>query len=59
MSCDLSRLGYITVNELREVLGRLNHNVTEYRINEVLGEIDTDHDGKISFDEFARMLKHM
>ncbi|CAF1161135.1 unnamed protein product [Adineta ricciae] len=56
---DVDNSGYITVNELREVLGRLNHNVTEYRINEVLGEIDTDHDGKISFDEFARMLKHM
>ena len=50
-------IGYITVNELREVLNQLNHNVTEHRISEVLQEIDTDHDGKISYEEFVHMLQ--
>ena len=51
--------GYITVNELREVLSRLNHNVSEQRISEVLCEIDTDHDGKISYEEFVHMLQEI
>lgn len=50
-------LGYITVDELREVLSRLNHNVSEHRISTVLHEIDTDQDGKISYDEFVNMLQ--
>jgi Ca2+-binding EF-hand superfamily protein len=52
-------IGYITVNELREVLSRLNHNVSERRISEVLREIDTDHDGKISYEEFVHMLQEV
>lgn len=50
-------LGYITVSELHEVLRRLNHNVSEHRIGEVLREVDTDHDGKISYEEFVHMLQ--
>ena len=49
--------GYITVNELREVLNRLNHNVSADRITDVLREIDTDQDGKISYEEFVQMLQ--
>lgn len=52
-------IGFITVNELREVLSRLNHNVSERRISEVLREIDTDHDGKISYEEFVQMLQQV
>jgi calcium-dependent protein kinase len=51
--------GYITVDELREVLSRLNQNVSENRIIEVLREIDTDRDGKISYDEFVHMLQEV
>ncbi len=54
-----SHLGYITVNELRAVLSRLNHNVSEHRISEVLREIDIDCDGKISYEEFVHMLLEM
>lgn len=50
-------LGYITVNELREVLNRLNHDVSDDRIMDVLREIDTDQDGKISYEEFVQMLQ--
>ena len=56
-SCSLE--GYITVDELREVLSRLNHNVSEKRIGEVLRGIDTDRDGKISYEEFVHMLQEV
>jgi len=52
-------IGYITINELREVLSRLNHNVSEHRLSEVLREIDTDCDGKISYKEFVHMLQEV
>lgn len=54
---DSDQSGYITVDELREVLSRLNHDVSEYRISTVLCEIDTDQDGKISYEEFVNMLQ--
>jgi hypothetical protein len=50
-------LGYITVVELREVLSRLNYHVSERRLSDVLREIDTDHDGKISYEEFVCMIQ--
>ncbi len=56
-SINLLFKGYITIDELREVLSRLNHNVSEHRISEVLREIDIDQDGKISYEEFVHMLQ--
>lgn len=50
-------LGYITTDELREVLRRMNQNITEKRMKEVLREIDTDQDGKISYAEFVHLLQ--
>lgn len=55
----LSLLGYITVTELYEVLNQLNQNISEQRIADVLNEIDTDQDGKISYEEFVRMLEEV
>ena len=49
--------GFITVQELREVLRRLNHNVSEDQLREVIRQIDTDQDGKISFEEFVRIVQ--
>jgi Ca2+-binding EF-hand superfamily protein len=51
-------LGYITLNELREIFGRLNPNINDQRIADVLNKIDVDHDGKISYEEFVHMLEN-
>ena len=50
-------LGFITVDELQEVLRRLNHHVSQHRVKEVLRQIDTNHDGKISYEEFAHLIQ--
>ena len=50
-------IGFITREELRDVLRHLNHNISEKLISDVLNEIDADHDGRISYEEFARMLQ--
>jgi Ca2+-binding EF-hand superfamily protein len=49
-------LGFITINELRKVLSRLNPNITDQRIIDVLNKVDVNHDGKISYEEFVHML---
>ena len=49
--------GFITRDELRDVLKQLNHNISEKRITEVMKAVDENGDGKISFDEFVIMLK--
>ena len=50
-------LGFITLHELREVFRRLNHQVSEQQITAALRDIDTDHDGKISYEEFVHLLQ--
>ncbi|CAF1074754.1 unnamed protein product [Didymodactylos carnosus] len=55
---DTDGSGFITANELRGVLKKLNLNITEERISEVMREVDDDADGKISFEEFCKMLQH-
>lgn len=44
------------MNELREVLRRLHPGIQEKRIVDVLHNLDTDQDGKISYEEFVQML---
>ncbi|CAF4707405.1 unnamed protein product [Rotaria socialis] len=41
---DADDSGYITRDELREVLHQMNQNVSEERIADALSQIDTDHD---------------
>jgi Ca2+-binding EF-hand superfamily protein len=55
----LSGQGFITKEELRDVLRQLNQNVTEKRITEVLNAVDDNQDGKISYEEFVAMLQEM
>ena len=52
-------LGFITINELGQVLRRLYQNISEKRIMDILNLIDIDHDGKISYDEFVYMLEEL
>jgi calcium-dependent protein kinase len=54
---DRNQSGYIEIDELRESLADdlgANH---EEVINAIIRDVDTDKDGKISYDEFAAMMK--
>ncbi|CAF3614151.1 unnamed protein product [Rotaria sp. Silwood1] len=53
---DTDQSGYITIDELRQVLHQLNQNISEQRIVDALNQIDIDHDGKISFEEFVQLF---
>ena len=50
-------LGFITAHELREVFRRLDHQISDQQITTVLRDVDTDRDGKISYDEFVHLLQ--
>ncbi|KAJ8485759.1 hypothetical protein OPV22_018244 [Ensete ventricosum] len=54
---DQNKSGYIEIEELRDCLADdLGPNHEEV-INSIIRDVDTDKDGKISYDEFAAMMK--
>lgn len=55
---DQNKNGYIEFEELRDALSdNENVNDTEGVINAIMHDVDTDKDGRISYDEFAAMMK--
>ncbi|CAM0953512.1 unnamed protein product [Alopecurus aequalis] len=53
---DKDHSGYITVDELEEALKKYDMG-DEATIKEIIAEVDTDHDGRINYEEFAAMMK--
>uniref|UniRef100_A0A0A9F3R0 EF-hand domain-containing protein n=1 Tax=Arundo donax TaxID=35708 RepID=A0A0A9F3R0_ARUDO len=54
---DQNKSGYIEIEELREALADELEGNDDDIINSIIRDVDTDKDGKISFDEFAAMMK--
>ncbi|PAN45634.1 hypothetical protein PAHAL_9G131800 [Panicum hallii] len=54
---DKDSSGYIERAELADALADENGHTDEAALNNVLREVDTDKDGRISFDEFVAMMK--
>jgi len=48
--------GYITRDELQTAMDMMQENVTETQVTEMLQLADLDKDGKINYEEFARLL---
>ncbi|KAL1355758.1 calcium-dependent protein kinase 1 [Arachis hypogaea] len=53
---DKDKSGYITMEELESALKKYNMG-DEKTIKEIIAEVDTDHDGRINYDEFAAMMR--
>ncbi|KAL0453091.1 UNVERIFIED_CONTAM: Calcium-dependent protein kinase [Sesamum latifolium] len=53
---DKNESGYIEIEELREALAD-EAETSEDVINAIIQDVDTDKDGRISFEEFAAMMK--
>ncbi|KAG0451492.1 hypothetical protein HPP92_026185 [Vanilla planifolia] len=49
--------GYIESEELREALAEEGRTDSSDVANDILNEVDTDKDGRISYDEFVAMMK--
>ncbi|XP_057982137.1 calcium-dependent protein kinase 8-like [Malania oleifera] len=54
---DKNRSEYIEIEELRDALADEVDNNSEEVINAIMGDVDTDKDGQISYEEFAAMMK--
>ncbi|KAG5253849.1 hypothetical protein OIU77_016963 [Salix suchowensis] len=54
---DRNQSGYIEIEELRESLNDDIDTSSEDVINAIMHDVDTDKDGRISYEEFATMMK--
>ncbi|XP_006655639.3 calcium-dependent protein kinase 15 [Oryza brachyantha] len=54
---DKDHSGFITVDELEEALKKYDMG-DEATIKEIIAEVDTDHDGRIDYQEFVAMMKN-
>uniref|UniRef100_A0A5B7AXX5 non-specific serine/threonine protein kinase n=1 Tax=Davidia involucrata TaxID=16924 RepID=A0A5B7AXX5_DAVIN len=54
---DRNQSGYIEIEELRDALSGEDDANSEDIINAIMHDVDTDKDGRISYEEFAVMMK--
>ncbi|PSS21160.1 Calcium-dependent protein kinase [Actinidia chinensis var. chinensis] len=54
---DLNQSGYIEIEELRDSLADEIEDNNEDVINAIMQDVDTDKDGRISYEEFVSMMK--
>ena len=47
---DANHDGKLSPDEIRKVISKINGDLSEYDLNELIGSLDADHDGKINFD---------
>ncbi|EXB26550.1 Calmodulin-like protein 11 [Morus notabilis] len=53
---DRNQDGYISANELRQVMINLGERLTHEEAEQMIKEADLDGDGQVSYEEFARMM---
>ncbi|KAJ6308060.1 hypothetical protein OIU76_017769 [Salix suchowensis] len=53
---DKDKSGYITMEELEQALTKYNMGDAK-TIKEIIAEVDTDHDGRINYEEFVAMMR--
>ncbi|KAL0346249.1 UNVERIFIED_CONTAM: Calcium-dependent protein kinase [Sesamum radiatum] len=54
---DRNETGYIEIEELRDAFADEAEPTSEEVINAIIQDVDTDKDGRISYEEFAAMMK--
>mmetsp|Transcript_16304 Transcript_16304/g.19541 ORF Transcript_16304/g.19541 Transcript_16304/m.19541 type:complete len:168 (+) Transcript_16304:42-545(+) len=54
---DDDETGYITLENLRRVAKEIGENMTDKELQEMIEEADRTNDGKVSEDEFLRIMK--
>lgn len=53
---DSDNNGYITFDELKRAMQMIGESVTEKQLQDMLNLADVDKDGRINYEEFARLL---
>ncbi|KAI0978992.1 hypothetical protein GJ496_002969 [Pomphorhynchus laevis] len=57
--CDTNQDGFITIDELKELMRTLRQEETEERLNAIVKSIDLNRDGRVSFEEFKILFKRL
>ncbi|XP_019500082.1 PREDICTED: calmodulin-like [Hipposideros armiger] len=53
---DLDGDGHITVDELKQAMAQVGEKLSQKELEAMIREADVDQDGKVNYEEFARML---
>merc|ERR1712244_99270 len=53
---DINKNGFISAEELRQVMTNLGEEVTDEEVNEMIRDADIDKDGLVSYEEFVIMM---
>ncbi|XP_006891943.1 PREDICTED: calmodulin-like protein 5 [Elephantulus edwardii] len=53
---DVNGDGHITVAELKQAMGNLGVELSDEELDQMIREADTDKDGQVNYQEFARIL---
>jgi Ca2+-binding EF-hand superfamily protein len=56
---DVNHNGYITLDEMREVLYRFGVYVSDFDIYQILSRMDYNQDGQISYDEYMLFMSRI
>ena len=56
--CDYDGNEFVTLDELKRVIGVVGENLSEEQIITMIKEVDMDDDGKINFEEFIQLIKN-
>jgi len=49
--------GYVTVDELKEVMSKLDEHLTDHEVSAMMTEADIDGDGQVNYEEFVKMMR--
>lgn len=53
---DVDRNGYISVDELKQVMAKLGEELSQEVLEAMIHEADVDQDGQVNYEEFVRIL---
>ena len=56
---DVNNSGFITEQGLTEVFHREGRKITQEQIHDIVQQADSEHRGKVSFDDFCKIMKNM
>lgn len=55
---DADKNGHITVSEISELMKALGESVPQYKIRDMIREVDLDENGTVEFNEFVEVSSH-
>jgi len=53
---DSEHKGYLTVNDIRKILKKLDQNISGDELHSILSEIDTNQNGQVELDEYLQLM---